>query len=310
MDIYHFIKSKAVIDHLKKIQHNFTPLESAYVIWQSEAPLKEKHAAWREIIDTMPDGPIPETKSNRDLSLHQYLEELMSCQKSLLEEFYREDGCKYCFCYLETITMEELISCKDFDNFQEALAAAKDEVNFFEGWKADFLYIEKRDQNSSQALRMKTNTQGEELDILCVKDLWEAFDEDRHASADTLEFFHNNHVPIPTPFKEWDLLHTPYYEEDIKFVYSKSEDGDGYRISQDGEFKYDYILENILNWEFQKSPLSGHEKKLLLFSDFMKRKIDFVSFMNLNQVISIEVIATKLTSKFLFSDEEEKRYLS
>ena len=58
MDIYKFINSKDVRNYLKEINYEFTPVETAWLIWQSTKPLEERHKAWQEMIYTMPDVPI------------------------------------------------------------------------------------------------------------------------------------------------------------------------------------------------------------------------------------------------------------
>ena len=54
MNIYRFIQSKSVREHLEKINYTFSSLEMAYIIWQCpDATLTERLDAWLEIIDTM-----------------------------------------------------------------------------------------------------------------------------------------------------------------------------------------------------------------------------------------------------------------
>ena len=56
MDLFRFIDSKDIREHLRQIGYSFTAPEAAFLVWQCRnATLKEKFAAWREIIETMPD---------------------------------------------------------------------------------------------------------------------------------------------------------------------------------------------------------------------------------------------------------------
>ena len=56
MDIFQYINSKDIRAHLESIGYRFNALEAAWLVYQCHtATMKEKHAAWREIIDTMPD---------------------------------------------------------------------------------------------------------------------------------------------------------------------------------------------------------------------------------------------------------------
>ena len=61
MNILNFINSKDIREHLKAINYEFNSLEAAWLIYHSRnATIEEKHAAWRELINTMPDCKIEE----------------------------------------------------------------------------------------------------------------------------------------------------------------------------------------------------------------------------------------------------------
>ena len=56
MDLFRFIDSKDIREHLRQIGYSFIAPEAAFLVWQCRsATLKEKITAWREIIETMPD---------------------------------------------------------------------------------------------------------------------------------------------------------------------------------------------------------------------------------------------------------------
>lgn len=68
-------------------------LMAAYHVWRSSDTLAEKHAAWREIIETVPDEAIPfaNWKAPRE-SVHAFLRDYMALENRLLREFYDTDG--------------------------------------------------------------------------------------------------------------------------------------------------------------------------------------------------------------------------
>ena len=68
-------------------------LMAAYHVWRSSDTLEEKHAAWREIIETVPDEAIPfaNWKAPRE-SVHAFLRDYMALQDRLLGEFYDANG--------------------------------------------------------------------------------------------------------------------------------------------------------------------------------------------------------------------------
>lgn len=94
MDIYPYINSRAIREHLKKMDYSFDSLLCAYLVWQSEGhTLKEKHAAWQEIIDSMPDMPVPERMHCEGWdSLHKMLKTYMETENQLISWLEEEDG--------------------------------------------------------------------------------------------------------------------------------------------------------------------------------------------------------------------------
>ena len=56
MDLFQFINSKDIEEHLKAIDYKLSTMEAAWLVWQcTHASLAQKHEAWERIIHTMPD---------------------------------------------------------------------------------------------------------------------------------------------------------------------------------------------------------------------------------------------------------------
>lgn len=58
MNVSDFLNSKSVAKYLQETNYNFSPQEAAFIVWNSSKTLEEKLAAWREIINTMPDCAV------------------------------------------------------------------------------------------------------------------------------------------------------------------------------------------------------------------------------------------------------------
>lgn len=59
MDIYSMINSRDIAEHCRKINHQFNALETAFIVyWPKFLALREKHKAYRHIIETMPDVDV------------------------------------------------------------------------------------------------------------------------------------------------------------------------------------------------------------------------------------------------------------
>ncbi|GHV41824.1 hypothetical protein FACS189490_09490 [Clostridia bacterium] len=79
MDIYEFFRSSDIAEHCKAINHEFSPLDMAIIVYLSDKPIKRKHEAYRQIISEHPDTPIHKSLNfDARESLHEYLRELIS----------------------------------------------------------------------------------------------------------------------------------------------------------------------------------------------------------------------------------------
>ena len=99
MEMTDFLNSGDIAEHWRRIGFFCTPLQSAYLVWHNRTKtLAEKHAAWREIIQSMPDCPVAEghRKTNMGLSdalagsLHEFLRAFISLRENLIKRFYQK----------------------------------------------------------------------------------------------------------------------------------------------------------------------------------------------------------------------------
>lgn len=97
MDIYRFIDSRDMREHLQKLNYAFTTPEAAFLVyWCKAATLEERIAAWREIIDTMPNCAMAERMDLETIpDFHQFLRDYIDLQERDLRRFKEPDGCVY-----------------------------------------------------------------------------------------------------------------------------------------------------------------------------------------------------------------------
>ena len=126
MDIYRFIDSRDMREHLQKLNYAFTTPEAAFLVyWCKAATLEERIAAWREIIDTMPNCAMAERMDLEAIpDFHQFLRDYIDLQERDLRRFKEPDGCVY---VCELSRQGEL--CGDmefgpFSDFDRCLSAA------------------------------------------------------------------------------------------------------------------------------------------------------------------------------------------
>ena len=96
MDFFNFVNSNAVRSYLQETHYQPSSLEAAWLVYQCRtASLEEKCAAWREIIETLPDCPtgsrtIGLKAEHRD-SVHSFLQAYIAQQQQLAAAFTQAD---------------------------------------------------------------------------------------------------------------------------------------------------------------------------------------------------------------------------
>lgn len=104
---YEYINSQAIREHLTKLDYPLTPVQCAFLVWQSKRhTMKQKHDAWNEIIETLPDCRVEERMNCRGWdSLHEMLRGYMAFEEKILARFrLAEDNGLYEYAVFEKKT--------------------------------------------------------------------------------------------------------------------------------------------------------------------------------------------------------------
>lgn len=131
MDIYHFVDSRDIREHLKQLDYQFTTPETAFLVWYCHtATLDEKIAAWREIIDTMPNCSMNPRRFELGIpDYHEFLRRYIDLQMHYLEQFKDASNGVYSWKALFGCR-EASVSSAIYTSYCRCLDAAKD-------WAAD-----------------------------------------------------------------------------------------------------------------------------------------------------------------------------
>lgn len=237
LNIYEFINSRDIKEYCKKIGHNFNLLESAYLIYKSVShTLPEKHAAWKELIEIMPDVVVGEeifrpyydinyrffrpvepeledTEYPHYDSLHEFLCQYMALQDRLLDRFFRDEpDCAYQYDVLilpyrdesgnDIYYGEPVICPRIFKSFADVLADGYREL------ASDHpMYLQVRKQKIIEGISEKpweiciiVDQNGEPLEISYASNIISVKEEKLFTS------FGKMWMNIPTPFKKGDIL--------------------------------------------------------------------------------------------------------
>ena len=195
MDIFRFINSRDIREYLKSRNYPFTSLEAAWLIYQCRcATIKEKHEAWQELIQTMPDCAVAERPHTaRHESLHQFLKEYIRTEDEILDWFFRDEKDAIYNCEFGEYAMW-CPGGEYFDSFQKCLKAYTDRRLGKMTFK-----ITKQILNSDQCTYVIFSADNEPLKF---DTSWypEGGDEILYGVLGGLEF------DFPTPFTKGDIL--------------------------------------------------------------------------------------------------------
>lgn len=213
MDIYRFIDSKDIREHLENLNYSFSTWEAAYIVWHCKnATVSEKEDAWNRIIETMPNCALQKRINMIEIpDFYVFLKKYIDVQKLILQNFMIKDNCIYSF----TVNYRNKIGNKDyyesdvFSDYTKCLGACvKEMVNL----NCDRAKIEKRPINNyynitNHSSSCVVNIQGDVIEIDCGQGL----DDD---SFDIYYAFQGMRLDIPTPFHCGDIVYNAISDDD------------------------------------------------------------------------------------------------
>lgn len=210
MDIYRFLDSKDIRAHLQSLRYDFTLPEAAFLIWQcAPAALSEKHAAWRELIQTMPDCRMERRRNMCEIqSMHSFLQEYIELEEKLLRDFHRESDAVYFY----NILRKDEAFCDGFsepEKYERAFPTLSDchaavEGDICDNGAEDILHVHMKRQLLSKPNRSMS---------VCLNNRLEVMDIDAFRSPLTereqelLGAFEGMWFAFPTPFKRGDIVY-------------------------------------------------------------------------------------------------------
>ncbi len=312
MDIYEFIESKDIREHCRKIRYKFTSLESAFLIWQSDKTIQQKHAAYREIINTMPNEKLNDRLCNGEFErLHEFLSKYMECENKLLQIFEEHD---------EAVYVSKVFYDGEWENERFMSSLPETCLNaVIKRWEDD----SSRFAVSKTWLRESIKEREKEVTIYYnkykepYKIVEEGILDEMQQEVNTL--FEWMWINVPTPFKKGDILYVPngyrigcpptMYPFVLDFLSTwgneqeidkRKQSGDttdmtayGYFLHEGSSQIYSECMHDYLRLERYTKQLVGKEKNLQLLSSFLKGEIDIEILWNAHAIFGQEEIIQK-----------------
>ena len=217
----HFINSKDLRSYLRQIDYSFTTPEAAFLVWYCRnATLKEKFAAWQEIIETMPDCSLTRRKSEPIGNCHDFLRRHIASQETLLREFPDGKDCVYRYETYEPqrpnlLQDEGWVEIEEyFNSFESCLSHGMRHLDEdSEISKIRFYRHERCGKDGKDTIRWVLETDREKNPVFV--DRWGICNDEL---AETDGTFSDMWFDFPTPFKRGDLVWAPSRTQAAPFV--------------------------------------------------------------------------------------------
>ena len=220
MDLFHFIESKDIREYLRQIDYSFTAPEAAFLVWYCRnAALKEKFAAWQEIIETMPDCSLTRRKEEPIGNCHDFLRRHIASQETLLREFPDGKDCVYRYEIYEP--QQHLLrnegwveSGAYFNSFESCLSHGMrcldedSEINRIRFYRHEWC-----GEDGEDTIRWVLETDREQNPVLIDR---RGICGDELTETDST--FSDMWFAFPTPFKRGDLVWDPSRTQAAPFV--------------------------------------------------------------------------------------------
>lgn len=230
MDIYPFIDSQAIREHLQKLDYGFCASEMAYLIWQSrKKTLEEKLRAWQELMETTADEEVfSDRRRGTKISLHQVLRKYVNTQKNRMEAFQDGKDCIYFYGYEEDSFYEygevskgvpwQIRSERCFQDYKSCCEALGHEVEEYRNTGRERglrdLWIERYDLDGASECDVAHVDAGIGITRLNCRIVTEKED----VEIDFEDICQEMCVDIPTPFCRGDLVYHCGHDDQKPFV--------------------------------------------------------------------------------------------
>lgn len=328
MNIYEYFNSRDIAEHCKSIGYTFTSIEIAYLVWHSNHhTLEDKHRAWQEIIETMPDEPFRPNWDFGEHTLHSFLRTYMRLQNDFIRAFSAEN---YVYTYATLYRHDDRYAEGNifYSSYDTCLSDLKrnelDEDEQDEIVKAMVTrhrlydtHTSFREAQDEEAIIFDKQLRPIDIAAACVSQGEERFLSPSYG-------FYEMWVAIPTPFQKGDIVadvdtgkpfildRLPYWKKDdcngegcheeIERLLALGADWTDMSVGAflqdyDGEIYWDHGFD-YLNLELYRGELHGTEQLLCAVSSAMQGKITAEELLRVHSIVLMENYASEMRKYF------------
>lgn len=328
MNIYEYFNSRDIAEHCRSINYKFSAIETSYIVWYSNHhTLEEKHKAWQEIIDTMPDEQFHPYWDFNGHTLYSFLKVYMQLQDEFVKDFCVPED-KYIYTYASLYRYDDQYRPDDifYDSYEACLNDLKvniiDDDDYNEISKVKIIrhrlyssHISFKDVQECDSIAFD-----KQLQIIDIEPANYETNGDGKFLGPSYGFY-EMWVAIPTPFKKGDIVadvdvydsysekHKQFILERIPYWRKNADNGDDceeqierlmnidvdwtdmqegvYLQDDNGEIYWDHDF-HYLDLEYYRDELQGTEKFLFAVSSAMQGKISEEQLLRSHSIILME----------------------
>lgn len=337
MDIFKYVNSKDIREHLKSINYKFNTLEAIWLIYQCRyLNFEEKCNAWKQVMKEMPDmafdkKSLPEKFPSVFNTLKEYIEYKIGC----IETFKKnENDCYYNFTIRNNDICEESefnVPIKDYESIfryiekeKKYMCLYKDEIGKID-WENPYPVQE---YNLTKWKIGRENVYG----YMTINDKFEVVSvniekslndyENKHIDHLMFQFFDEMWFNFPLPFHKGDIVVDPWYkksescncgpfvlEQTCQDLYKNSEGTDSSDMIAYGAFicddgcTYCECMHEYMNLEYYRDEIKGYQRTLIPMSNFLKGKLEITECLKAYHYILIDELHKKDRNSMYYTNE-------
>jgi len=323
MDIYDFINSTAISNHLKSCDYKFNSLETAWLIYQStDKTYEEKHKAWKWLIENMPDYEVRNRVTGEfEFNLHHFLDSYLKAEDKLCQIFDKEEeSAVYQYSFF---CNGDQSWCEDFTELYWSKEDCWEKIREDLDLGISRIIVRKRYVGKECAYIDAEFTADEKLVSIYSAGILDEEDWNiLNGVFDGLWF------DFPIPFKKGDVVYQrqkpgPRFEElifvlddaiplnesikNMDFYKKWADNSDmsawGYFQDDDGRV-YHECMHNYMDLEYFDGPYEGRLRLLKAIGAFVKGEIDISLLLTTYRKVILDEFTNDVMLTSWFADEE------
>lgn len=251
MEIFKYINSKDIAEHLKKIDYQFNAFESACIILDTyKIPMRERLKALKDILYFLSDCKGVDREGEEWIHINKNIKNYIDVANEFIASLFIDKGYNFSYRYLCVGRVNQDIVCGGiYESFEEAINGAKADKELQKNMDDRTVLSITRNKKGN-----KDESDVDEIFLTNNYEISEIIERPSITDAITYHPFYGENVHVPVPFKKGDKIwdwHAPINASNNALIYEFLEETpEGLKTINC--FNEEEILENYLSMEYYK----------------------------------------------------------